>query len=237
MKKIAIIVAGGTGRRMNSGIPKQFMLLDNKPILMRTIEVFYKSDISMEIRLVLPGEETGTWDQLCQEYNFTLKHTILSGGETRFHSVLNGLTGINKPSLIAIHDGVRPLVSKKTIDDCFKTAGENGTAVPVMPFKESIREVLGEDSVSRSRRMFRIVQTPQIFQSEILLDSYDTEYQESFTDDASVVEHGGYKIYLCEGNEENIKITSPRDLQIAKILLLQPCVPIDFGSRDPDYTK
>ena len=219
MKKIVIIVAAGMGRRMNSDIPKQFILLDNIPILIRTIQVFYSYDSNIEIRLILPGEEIETWDKLCQEYNFALKHTVLSGGETRFQSVHNGLVDIDNPVLIAIHDGVRPLVSTKTIDDCFKIAEENGTAVPVLPLKESIREVLGEDSVSRNRGMFRIVQTPQVFQSEILLDAYNTEYLESFTDDASVVEHAGYKIYLSDGNEENIKITSPIDLRIAEILL------------------
>jgi 2-C-methyl-D-erythritol 4-phosphate cytidylyltransferase len=219
MKKIAIIVAGGTGIRMRSEIPKQFILLDNLPILMRTIQVFHSYDSGMEIRVVLPGEESGTWDELCKEYNFTRKHTIISGGETRFQSVLNGLANITNPALIAIHDGVRPLVSKRTIEDCFRIAEENGTAVPVLPLKESVREVQGEDSVSRNRGIYRLVQTPQIFQSEILLDAYDTEYQESFTDDASVVEHAGYKIYLSNGNEENIKITSPMDLRIAEILL------------------
>ena len=133
--------------------------------------------------------------------------------------MLNGLKEIGNPSLIAIHDGVRPLVSKKTITDCFNVAEEMGTAVPVLPLKDSIREVMGEDSVSRKRSMFKIVQTPQIFQSEILLDAYDTEYQENFTDDASVVENAGYKIYLSEGNEENIKITSPIDLKMAEMLL------------------
>lgn len=219
MKKIAIIVAGGTGSRMKSEIPKQFIVLDSMPILMHTIRVFHGYDSDMEIRLVLPGEESETWDQLCREYKFTVKHTVVSGGETRFHSVLNGLDGVSDPSLIAIHDGVRPLVSKKTIDNCFKNAEENGTAVPVVSLKESIREVQGEDSVSRNRGKYRLVQTPQVFQSEILLDAYNTEYQESFTDDASVVEHAGYKIYLSDGNEENIKITSPMDLQMAEILL------------------
>ncbi len=218
IRKIAIIVAGGVGRRMNSEIPKQFITLHSKPVLMHTLQVFYNYDPNMEIRVVLPAEEKETWEQLCSEYSFSIKHTILTGGETRFHSVLNGLEGIDTPSIIAIHDGVRPLVSTKTINDCFVTAEENGTAIPVMPIAESIREVVGEDSVSRTREMYRVVQTPQIFQSEILLDAYNTEFQESFTDDASVVEHAGYKIYLADGNEENIKITSPLDIRIAEVL-------------------
>lgn len=219
MKKITVIVAAGIGSRMNSEIPKQFLLLDNVPILIRTIQVFNGYDPSMEIRLVLSEEEKESWNKLCQEYNFNLEHAIIIGGETRFHSVLYGINGITSPSLIAIHDGVRPLVSQRTIDACFRTAEENGTAVPVFPVKDSIREVTGEDSVSRNRMMYKFVQTPQVFQSEILLDAYETEYQESFTDDASVVEHAGYKIYLCDGNEENMKITSPVDLKIAELML------------------
>lgn len=219
MREIAIIVAGGAGSRMNSTIPKQFMLLDNIPILMRTIQVFNNYNTEIDIRVVLPEEETESWQVLCDKYNFSVKHTVLHGGETRFHSVANGLSGIATPSLIAIQDGVRPLVSNVTIDKCFKAAEKYGTAVPVLPLKESIREVKGEDSVSHSRSLFRTVQTPQVFQSDLLLDAYNAEYQESFTDDASVVEHAGYKIYLTEGNEENIKITSPLDLQIAEILL------------------
>jgi 2-C-methyl-D-erythritol 4-phosphate cytidylyltransferase len=216
--KIAIIVAGGTGSRMNSGIPKQFLLLGNEPILMRTIQVFYRYDKSMEIRLVLPREETDTWEQLCRTYRFTIRHTVFPGGVTRFHSVRNGIAGIGKSSLVAIHDGVRPLVSEKTIEACFKMAEKHGTAVPVMPVNESIREVMGDVSIARKRGVFRIVQTPQVFQSEILLHAYDTSFRDSFTDDASVIEHAGHKIYLAEGNEENIKITSPVDLRIAEIL-------------------
>lgn len=218
VKKIVIIVAGGLGRRMNSEIPKQFLILNKKTVLMHTMGVFYDYDPGMEIRLVLPAEEKETWKQLCEEYSFSIKHTIFPGGETRFYSVLNGLRDIDTPSIIAIHDGVRPLVSRKTINDCFVTAEENGTAIPVLPISESIREVIGEDSVSRTREKYRVVQTPQIFQSEILLDAYNSEFQESFTDDASVVEHAGYKIYLADGNEENIKITSPLDLRIAEVL-------------------
>lgn len=220
MKKIVIIVAGGMGSRMNSDIPKQFMVLNDRPVLMHTIQVFHGYDKTMEIRLVLPEDEIPTWEKLCKEYNFSIKHSIISGGETRFHSVSNGLKDIDHPAIIAVHDGVRPLVSESTIDSCFKTATEQGTAIPVLSLKESIREVTGEDSVARNRGMFRIVQTPQIFHSEILLDAYHTDYQDSFTDDASVVEHAGYKIYLSNGNEENIKITSPLDLRIAEILLM-----------------
>jgi 2-C-methyl-D-erythritol 4-phosphate cytidylyltransferase len=218
MQKIVIIVAGGVGKRMNSNIPKQFMLLGDIPVLMHTIRVFTRYDKDIGIRLVLPEEETESWKRLCRQFHFTVGHQVYKGGETRFHSVLNGLEGITGSCLVAVHDGVRPLVSVKTITNCFLTAEEKGTAVPVLIPKESIREIAGENSVSCNRELFRVVQTPQVFQSEIILHAYNTEYRESFTDDASVVEQAGYKIYLTEGNEENIKITSPLDLRIAEAL-------------------
>jgi len=219
MNKIVIIVAGGTGNRMQSETPKQFMLLQKLPVLMHSMNSFIKSDNNLELRLVLPESELEAWRNLCIEYNFKVKHAVFAGGETRFHSVKNGLEGINAPSIIAIHDGVRPLVSQKTIANCFDLALQQGTAIPVLPVTESIREVIEEDSFAKKRDDYRRVQTPQVFQSDLLLDAYDTEYEEDFTDDASVVEKAGYKIYLAEGNEENIKITTPLDFVIAEALL------------------
>ncbi|MBA7521282.1 2-C-methyl-D-erythritol 4-phosphate cytidylyltransferase [subsurface metagenome] len=218
MKKIVLIAAGGSGNRMQSGTPKQFMLLHNLPILMHSINRFYNYDNKLELRLVLPEEEIETWKKLCGKYKFKIKHLLFAGGETRFHSVKNGLKDIAGSSLVAIHDGVRPLVSKKTISNCFKMAEKEGTAIPVIPITESIRRVDQVDSVAEPRALFRLVQTPQIFQSELLLDAYNTDYKEIFTDDAVVVEKAGYKIYLAEGNEENIKITSLTDLPIAETL-------------------
>jgi 2-C-methyl-D-erythritol 4-phosphate cytidylyltransferase len=216
MKKIAIIVAGGRGKRMNSPLPKQFMLLQNKPILMITLEKFFLYDNTIELRLVLPSSEINNWNLLCEKYDFKLGHQIYEGGIHRFFSVKNGLQHIDGKSLIAIHDGVRPLVSLKTIKNCFELAEEKGTAVPVMNLTESIRQLTTDGSVNRDRSLYRLVQTPQVFQSEILVNAYHSEYQESFTDDASVVENYGAKIFLAEGNEENIKITSPQDLLIAE---------------------
>ncbi|MBN1597168.1 MAG: 2-C-methyl-D-erythritol 4-phosphate cytidylyltransferase [Bacteroidales bacterium] len=219
MKTIALIVAGGAGKRMNSSTPKQFLLLNNLPVLMHTINAFYGYDKQMEIRIVLPEDETETWDKLCKEYNFKTEHKIFKGGETRFHSVKNGLEGIGKSLLVAVHDGVRPLVSKQTLENCIKTAEEYGSAVPVVDLTESIRKVENHDSVALNRNFYKLVQTPQVFQSDVLLDAYNIEYEDDFTDDASVVEKAGYKIYLAEGNRENIKITVPQDIEIAQVLL------------------
>ena len=219
MKKIALIVAGGTGVRMQSSVPKQFMVLKNLPILMHAINAFYTYDSSLEIRVALPENEMDSWKQLCMEYHFKKKHTLVSGGETRFHSVKMSLTDIPKPSLVAVHDGVRPLVNPATIANCYKIAGEFGTAIPVVPVNESIRKVNEDDSIAEDRSLYRIVQTPQVFHSDILINSYNVEFKQSFTDDASVVENAGFKIYITEGNEENIKITRPIDLLIADAIM------------------
>ena len=218
MKKIAIIVAGGSGVRMNSPLPKQFMLLKNRPILMHSLEKFYLYDSKIELRLAIPSSEFGLWEGLCKKYHFSIKHLLFEGGKQRFDSVKNSLKDIVSPSLVAIHDGVRPLVSLKTIANCFDLAEKKGTAIPVMRLTESIRKVNAKGSVSEERTLFRSVQTPQVFQSEILLEAYNSLYKESFTDDASVVENYGKEIFLAEGNEENIKITSPNDLLIAEVL-------------------
>jgi 2-C-methyl-D-erythritol 4-phosphate cytidylyltransferase len=219
MKKVALIVAGGAGKRMNSELPKQFMLLGNLPVLMHTLYKFYNFDHEIELRLVLPSSEIPAWKILCKEYNFTLNHDIYPGGETRFHSVKNGLKGIDNHSLVAIHDGVRPLVSQKTISNCFDLAVQNGCAIPVMPLTESIRKGNKENTKAEKRDQFFTVQTPQIFLSEILLKAYNTEFDNSFTDDASVVERAGYQVFLTSGNEENIKITTQKDLIIARALI------------------
>jgi 2-C-methyl-D-erythritol 4-phosphate cytidylyltransferase len=219
MKKIAIIVAGGIGKRMHSSTPKQFMLLNNQPLLMHTLNRFYKYDNRIELRLILPAQEIKTWEKLCKEYNFNLNHFLFEGGKRRYDSVKNGLKNIFHPSLVAIHDGVRPMVSTDTISNCFKLAEKFGSAIPVLKLTESIRKIIDEGSIAKERELYRSVQTPQVFQSGILIDAYSTPFRESFTDDASVVEDRGYKIYLAEGNEENIKITTHRDLLIAEYLL------------------
>jgi 2-C-methyl-D-erythritol 4-phosphate cytidylyltransferase len=219
MKKIAVIVAGGAGKRMKTDTPKQFLLLNGLPVLMHTLNKFYSFDPALELRLVLPSDETDTWKELCKEYDFNLKHEVFPGGETRFHSVKNGLHNIDNNSLVAVHDGVRPLVSHNTIKNCFDLAFQKGCAIPVMPLTESIRKLTSSNSTSEKREQFRSVQTPQVFMSEILLKSYLAEFDKSFTDDASVVENAGYPVFLTEGNEENIKITTPKDMIVAKALI------------------
>ncbi len=219
MKKYAIIVAGGTGTRMKAGIPKQFILLKGKPVLMHTIEVFYRYDDSMEILITLPASVFGQWEQLCREYHFHIPHRCVAGGTTRFHSVKNALAEINENGLIAVHDGVRPLVSIPTISKCFVTAEKSGNAIPVITISESIRQIDEPGSKAVDRSQFRLVQTPQVFQSNLLSEAYQQPYTAEFTDDASVVEKLGITIQLVEGNIENIKITTPTDLLIAKALM------------------
>jgi len=216
IKKIAIIVAGGKGMRMHSDLPKQFIELKGKPILMHTLEVFHRYDALIQLILVLPSEQIETWKELCNKYSFNLPHRIVTGGVTRFNSVKNGLEVITEPALIAVHDGVRPFVSIETIARCFKEAEINGTAVPVVELVDSIRQITENGSKSVNRSTYKLVQTPQVFQSEILKKAYNQEFSLLFTDDASVVESTGAEIRLVEGNRENIKITTGFDLELAK---------------------
>ena len=219
MKEYVIITAGGTGKRMNAGIPKQFILLNNLPVLMHTIYTFIKYSNKINIILVLPETAFSNWNKLCKKHNFQIPYQIVSGGETRFHSVKNGLAVINEECLIAIHDGVRPFVSNEVIKNCFKTAEKQGNAVPVIPINESIRELKNLQNQTANRNNFRIVQTPQIFHSSQIKKAYEQDFSEDFTDDASVVESTGIKINLVEGNQENIKITRPVDIKIAEAFL------------------
>lgn len=219
LQKTVIIVAGGSGTRMKSLQPKQFLRLKNTPLLMHTMRVFYDWDASISIRLVLPENQMERWNTLCGEFNFTLPHQVIPGGDTRFYSVKNALHGLSAEGLVAVHDGVRPLVSQKTIAGAFQTAVEQGSAVPVVPLTESVREIVDSGTISRPRKHYLSVQTPQVFRSEWLLKAYQTAYSEHFTDDASVVEAAGYTIHTCAGNDENIKVTSPKDLLIAASLI------------------
>jgi len=219
MKKYALIVAGGSGSRMNSDIPKQFITLCNRPVLMHTIQRFYDYDPSIEIILVLPSEQFSLWEKLCEDYNFSIQHSLVAGGKVRYESVKNGLSVIENEGFIAIHDGVRPLVSMSTIYDCFKTAEEKGNAIPVMPVIESLRLVEGDNNKVVERSGYVTVQTPQVFKLSEIKKAYKTLYKDIFTDDASVMEYSGYTINLVEGNKENIKITHPLDLIVAELLL------------------
>jgi len=216
-KKYAIIVAGGNGSRMNSDLPKQFLLIHNKPILMHTLEKFAIDDI--EIILVLNVDFHEYWLNLCKEYNFTIPHTLVKGGNTRFDSVKNGLSEISSKSIIAIHDAVRPLISSDKIRYAFKKAEELGNAVLSIVSRDSVRRLQDDTSTIINREEIYLIQTPQLFHSDILHKAYQEKFRNEFTDDASVVERLGIKINLIEGENANIKITYPEDLIIASALL------------------
>lgn len=218
--KFIIIVAGGSGTRMGTNIPKQFLLLHQKPVLMHTIEVFFNYNKDIKIIVVLPESQIEYWQLLCCEHNFKIHHTVVKGGDTRFQSVKNGLSKVDaSEGLVGIHDGVRPLVNIETIDKAFETASIHGTAIPVIKVNESLRKIDNYNSEMVNREDYRLVQTPQCFQISIIKNAYNQEYKVEFTDDASVVESSGKKIYLTDGNLENIKITSPIDLKIAELLI------------------
>ena len=219
MHKYAIIVAGGKGERMGASTPKQFLKLSGKPILMHTLEKFKQTVPTIEIILALPENQFDFWEELCYKYEFVnTPHQIVKGGETRFHSVQNALNLIKEEGIIAIHDGVRPLVSPQTIETCFYEAEKSGNAIPVVDVVESLRHVSKQDKTNKAvaRSCYKLVQTPQCFTSEIILKAYKQEFDISFTDDASVVEKLGETINLVEGNKENIKITTAEDLLIAE---------------------
>jgi len=216
--KIAIIVAGGKGERMQTDIPKQFIEIKGKPILMYTLEVFHQYEASIQLILVLPTIQINTWKELCIKHSFMIPHLIIQGGQTRFNSVKKGLGAVQGHALVAIHDGVRPFVSLDTIKRCFDSAEKSGTAIPVVDMEESIRHIIGNESHSVDRSAYKLVQTPQVFDSIILKKAYDQNFSNLFTDDASVVEAAGSKIHLVEGNRENIKITTGFDLELAEIL-------------------
>lgn len=219
MKRFAIIVAGGNGSRMQSELPKQFIPVGGKPILMRTIEQFTAADKNINIILVLPKEQINYWQELQIEHAFEVPVTVSEGGPTRFYSVKNGLACITEPGLVAVHDGVRPFVSVSTILLGFQAAADFKAAIPVIDVVDSVRKVSGEASVAVNRSDYRLVQTPQVFQLELLRKAYEQDYSAVFTDDASVVEALGQSIHLYEGNRENIKLTTPFDLRLAELLL------------------
>jgi 2-C-methyl-D-erythritol 4-phosphate cytidylyltransferase len=215
-----IIVAGGSGTRLGSPVPKQFLELAGKPVLMHTIERFRDYDPVIKIITVIPGNHLASWKDLVEKYSFTIPHLIVKGGMSRFHSVKNGLEHVEGPGIVAIHDGVRPLVSIGTIRRCFDTARELGNAVPVIPSPDSLRMIDADGkSVVIDRQQVMQVQTPQVFETGIIRSAYRQEYAAGFTDDATVIERKGTRINLVEGNRENIKITNPGDLQIAAALL------------------
>lgn len=220
-KKIyTIILAGGSGERMGAKMPKQFLEIEGKPILRHTIESFLSLDISMEIIVVLPSSQKEYWSDYCRENDFMTRYIMPSGGITRFHSVQNALKYVPKGVIVAIHDGVRPCLSEQFLCSMFKTSLSSEAVIPAIPVVESLREIEPNGSsfpVDRSKYM--LVQTPQIFHSEILLEAYKQPYSPKFTDDASVVEAAGYKVTICPGSRDNIKITTQDDLKLATAIL------------------
>lgn len=214
-----LIVAGGKGSRMGTDIPKQFLPVGGKPVLMRTLEAFYTYSQDIQIILVLPHDQQDYWKELCEEYHFTIPHRIADGGETRFHSVRNGLELVDGPGLVAVHDGVRPFVSQEVIARCYELAAAELAVVPVVKVVETVRQLTDVGSMTVNRDDYRLVQTPQVFDAEVLKQAYSMPYTPAFTDDASVVEAWGVPVTLTEGNRENIKITTPFDLKVAAALL------------------
>ena len=221
MKHVAIIVAGGTGSRMGSEMPKQFRLLAGKPLLMHSIEAFYRFDEQMMIIVSLNQGFAETWQLLCDEYNFRIPHTLVPGGDTRFHSVLNALELINGNGLVAVHDAARPLLSESLVQRTFSEAAAFGNAIPCIPVNETVRIV--EEGKARliDRTSLRITQTPQVFDGSLLKKAYEQPYQPGFTDDGSLLESMGIPVHLVEGDPSNIKVTLPGDVEIAEILLKQ----------------
>lgn len=232
-----MIVAGGSGTRMQSEVPKQFVPINGKPILMHTLERFYRYSPAIQIFVVLPASETDYWQHLCEKHGFNVPHQVVSGGANRTESVRNGLNAIEGDNgIVAIHDGVRPLISVELISASFKTAKDKGNAIAAVRLKDSIRRVTplsdsrsgyslsgsfqSEHSQAEDRSQFRIIQTPQTFRLEIIKKAYKlTPTQEVLSDDASIIEKHGWKVYLIEGDYHNIKITTPEDLSIAEAFL------------------
>jgi len=216
-----IIVAGGKGLRMGSDIPKQFLPIGGKPVLMRTIERFREYSADLQIILVLPEAQQEYWLQLCKEYDFDVEYRLANGGQTRFHSVQNGLALVpdDAEGVVGVHDGVRPFPSIEVIRNCYETAREKKAVIPVIPVVETVRHLEKEGSVTVPRDEYKLVQTPQTFDIQLLKAANRQPYNDGFTDDASVVESYGHEITLVEGNRENIKITTPYDLKIAKVLI------------------
>ena len=216
-----IIVAGGKGLRMGSDIPKQFLPISGRPVLMRTLERFRAYSADLQIILVLPEAQQDYWRQLCKEYHFDVEYQLANGGQTRFHSVQNGLALVpdDAEGVVGVHDGVRPFPNIEVIKNCYETARTAKAVIPVIPVVETVRHLEKEGSVTVPRDEYKLVQTPQTFDIQLLKAANRQPYNDGFTDDASVVESYGHEITLVEGNRENIKITTPYDLTVAEALL------------------
>ncbi|MBN2616092.1 MAG: 2-C-methyl-D-erythritol 4-phosphate cytidylyltransferase [Bacteroidales bacterium] len=219
MEVYIVIVADSQGLRKENEEPKSFHLIDRKPVVMHTFDAFSMFYGKAKFLLVLPELEIGRWKHLCFEFDFNVPHELVEGGPTRFHSVKNALARVPEKTMVLIHDAVRPLVDEHTIMNCFRTAKIHGNAIPVIPLKDPIRKVEKALSLPVDRTQYRVVQTPQVFQSQLIKKAYMQIYREQFTDDASVLESTGTQMRIVEGNEDNIKITRAGDLGYAQIVL------------------
>ena len=220
MRTIAIIVAGGSGTRFGAELPKQFLELGGRPVLMRTISAF-RGGFS-DVIVTLPEGQMALWRELCERYGFAVPHRVVAGGETRWHSVKNALDSIGDISgvdIIAVHDGVRPLVTAEVIGRTVDAARRDGAAIPVVMLNDSVRQVEKGASHALDRSTLRAVQTPQVFDARVLMAAYGQPFESTFTDDASVVERAGHSVTLVEGDPQNLKITRPMDLALAEYLL------------------
>lgn len=219
VKQAVIFVAGGTGTRMGAPLPKQFLTLNNTPILIHTLRNFFSFNRNFEMVVVMHQDYISFWKDLCLQFEDVPEHTVVAGGEERFHSVKNGIEAVSADvQHIAIHDAVRPLVSHETLTRCFNALNEHNAVVPAIPINDSIREVHGVLNKSVDRSLYKRIQTPQCFESSMLKEAYSKPFSQLFTDDASVVEANGHSVFLVEGNLENIKITSPIDLIVGESL-------------------
>lgn len=221
MKKYAVIVAGGKGTRMGAPISKQYLEIGAKPVLMHTLEKFHQVDADLDLILVIPEVDFDLWDSLCKQYQFAITHLIVAGGSSRFQSVRNGLKAIDgTEGLVAIHDGVRPFVAAEVIEESYARAKEFGSAIAVIGLKDSIRRITEEgESHFEDRQSYRLVQTPQTFQLSKIKQAYEVQELPQFTDDATVYEYQGWQVKLISGNLENIKITTPEDMDYAAFLM------------------
>lgn len=219
MKKYALIVAGGVGERMGADIPKQFLNIAGQPILMHTISAFYRYDHQMEIIVVLPVSQFSKWTTLSLQYDFDIPHRMIAGGSTRFHSVKNGLNSIEEEGIVAIHDGVRPLIDTDVIKESIEVAEKMGNAVASVDLKDSIRQIDGLLSKAVDRSQYRAVQTPQTFKVSLIKEAYRIEHDDSITDDACVAEVAGHQINMIDGSYSNIKITTSEDLVMAEAIM------------------
>lgn len=219
LKEYALIVAGGKGTRMKTKLPKQFLELNGLPVLMHTINAFYRYNQNTEVILVLPEDDFQLWEELCLKHNFRKNIKVQKGGDSRFQSVKNGLSLIEDEGLVAIHDGVRPLVSEDIIGASYRLAAVHDSAVAAVRLKESIRMTDQDNTKAMDRSRFRLIQTPQTFKTKLIKQAYEGKEDASLTDDASVAEKAGHIISLFEGSYENIKITTPEDLVVAKALM------------------